>query len=348
VLPNEQSDYRVHRLVGNAGQVSQEVRDKLNASAYSLGTTPAYVNQQYMNLVWDASSFMFVANMPIPAAMNAVYKPEVQMFTTSIKYRRPLRPDQFWVQNSTDKWRASLERLAVEDEVEAGDGWYEAARADTIPNDASATNVWGGRVGSSQLYDWHLRVALSERMSPRESLSTFLGTFTRLAKRKPSQLLAEPAKAPTGRGHADVDIAAEILVLNALAALGYPAFYGPHKFETPGVDFVAFDIEGQIAYAISVTTGEDIIAKLGKLLIVRPEISKGLGDKWQLRMVIITTLPRGSLVGAAIESASKENVLVLSGDDLSSLMEESPDAYPFGEALRRIVIAPTPAGDRWR
>jgi hypothetical protein len=95
----------------------------------------------------------------------------------------------------------------------------------------------------------------------------------------------------------------------------------------------AFDLTNQIAFAISITTGEDILEKLGKLLIVRPEIADGLGGMWQLRLVIITTLRRNSIIGDHVATAIRQGVLVLTNEDLGQLMDESLDVRGFGEAL---------------
>jgi hypothetical protein len=158
-----------------------------------------------------------------------------------------------------------------------------------------------------------------------------------LATRRPADLLSDPTKAATGRAAGNVGVAAELLLLHGLAALGYPTFYGPSPFETSGVDIMAFDAFTATAFAISVTVTEAIADKIGKLVLLREELQAAVGGSWRLTLVVVTIQAKAALVPARLKEASDSNVTVLTGEDLKVLMDDSPDVRPFGQALHRVV-----------
>jgi hypothetical protein len=123
-----------------------------------------------------------------------------------------------------------------------------------------------------------------------------------------SPLLSDPAKAVSGRGDANVGVAAELLVLHGLAGLGYPTFYGPNPFETSGVDIMAFDSLTRTAFAISVTVTDAIGDKISKLVLLRNELQAAVGDDWRLALVVATIQPEAGLITSRLKEAADADV----------------------------------------
>jgi hypothetical protein len=346
-LPPTDTEYRFHRLTGGGGTPNTTVRDQINTIAYAMGTTPYSLLEKYMGMGWDGSIKNFSAVVPLPATMLQPSRQSEESLRVCMRYRRPLLMPDFWVRASADVWRSSLPKINLADEQPDGYGWYRGCADVDEPSGEAALNVWAGREGSSQLYDWHVIERAETAASPQPELTTraFLTAWNRLATRRPASLLGDPAKAATGRGGANVGAAAELLVLNGLAALGYPTFYGPSPFETSGVDIMTFDVTTKTAFAISVTVTEAIADKIGKLVLLREELDAAVGDDWHLSLVVVTIQPRGALVAARLKEANDDDVNVLTGEDLQPLMDESPDLRPFEQALhrRRQVYPPAPS-----
>jgi len=334
-LPPTDTEYRFHRLTGGGGTPNTTVRDQINTIAYSMGTTPYSLLEKYMGMGWDGSIKNFSAVVPIPATMLQPLRQADSQVQVCMRYRRPFQTTDFWVRASPEVWRSSLPKVSVLDESPDGAGWYRACATVDVPTDKSDLNVWAGRADSIQLYDWHVLSRIETPATTEATTRTFLASWNRLATRRPSALLSDPTKAATGRGPANVAAAAELLLLNGLAALGYPTFYGPSPFETSGVDIMAFDATTKTAFAISVTVTEAIADKIGKLVMLRKELDVEVGEDWHLSLVVVTIQPRGALVAARLKEANDDNVNVLTGEDLQPLMDESPDLRPFEQALHR-------------
>jgi hypothetical protein len=336
-LPPTDTEYRFHRLMGGGGTPNTTVRDQINTIAYAMGTTPYNLLEKYMGMGWDGSIMNFSAVLPLPATMLKPSRLAEDRLRVCVRYRRPFLIQDFWVRASTDVWRSSLPKVNLTDEQPDGSGWYRGCAVVDAPSDEVALNVWAGREGSSQLYDWHVieRVEAAATPQPERTTRAFLSSWNRLATRRPASLLGDPAKAATGRSGANVDVAAELLVLNGLAALGYPTFYGPSPFETSGIDIMTFDVSTQTAFAISVTVTEAITDKIGKLRLVKPEVAAAIGEAWRLELIVITIQPKEILLPSRLQEASEAGVSILTGEDLRSLMDEEPDLRPFEQALRR-------------
>lgn len=292
-----------------------------------------------MGMGWDGSIGNLSAVVPLPATMLQPSRQPEERLRVCVRYRRPFLVPDFWVRASADVWRTSLPKINLTDEQPDGHGWYRGCALVDAPSDEAALNVWAGRQGSSQLYDWHVvervETVAAAPHQPESTTRAFLSAWNRLATRRPASLLGDAAKAATGRGGANVDVAAELLVLNGLAALGYPTFYGPSPFETPGVDIMTFDFSTQSAFAISVTITEAITDKIGKLRLVEPEVAAAIGDTWRLNLIVITIQPKGVLLPSRLQEASEAGVTVLTGEDIRSLMDEEPDLRRFEQALHR-------------
>lgn len=112
----------------------------------------------------------------------------------------------------------------------------------------------------------------------------------------------------SGRGDANVGVAAELLVLHGLAGLGYPTFYGPNPFETSGVDIMAFDSLTRTAFAISVTVTDAIGDKISKLVLLRNELQAAVGDDWRLALVVATIQPEAGLITSRLKEAADADV----------------------------------------
>jgi hypothetical protein len=333
-LPPTDTEYRFHRLTGGSG-ANTLIRDQLNSVATSMGTTPYNLIERYMGMSWDGSTRYLTAVVPIPATMLEPQRQADGGVQVCMRYRRPFQTEDFWVRVSPEVWRSSLPKVSISGESPDSFGWYRACTRVEIPLDKPDVNVWAGRVDSTQLYDWHVLNRVETPAPPEATTRTFLTSWNRLATRRPAALLSDPTKAATGRGAANVDVAAELLLLHGLAALGYPTFYGPSPFETSGVDIMAFDVSTKTALAVSVTVTEAIADKIGKLVLLKGELSAAIGSSWRLTLVVVTIQARDSLVPARLQEASDANVIVLTGEDLKSLMDESPDLRPFEQALHR-------------
>jgi hypothetical protein len=334
-LPPTNTEYRFHRLTGGGGSSNTGIRDQLNSVAQAMGTTPYNLLERYMAMGWDGAMKYLTAVMPIPATMVMPQRLPDAAVQVCLRYRRPFQSEDFWVRVSPEVWRFDLPKALLTGETPDGAEWFRSCAIVDMEVDQPTINIWAGRADSTRLYDWHVLNRVETPAAPEAATRAFLASWNRLATRRPAAVLSNPAKAATGRGAGNVDVAAELIVLHGLAALGYATFYGPTPFETPGVDIIAFDVSTNTAFAISVTVGEAIGDKVGKLRLLRDELAAAIGPGWQLAMVLVTIQPRDALVAARLQEASDEDVNVLTGEDLQPLMDESPDIRPFEQALHR-------------
>jgi hypothetical protein len=135
-----------------------------------------------------------------------------------------------------------------------------------------------------------------------------------------------------------VESAVELLILNSLAAMGCPVFFGPKPLDTRGIDCMAFDRATQKAFPISVTIGNDLADKVRKWLEVREEIVAAVGEHWSIHPVIVTAQPSANLVEIDLRSAKDAGMVVLSAESLSCLTGEPPDVKPFWKAINRKLL----------
>jgi hypothetical protein len=165
---------------------------------------------------------------------------------------------------------------------------------------------------------------------------SFFPAWYRLAGKPVGGPLESVAMAATGRTDGrKVESLIEVAIVNACASLGYAVFYAGTALQTTGVDCVAFDPGASDAFALSVTISNDVSDKTRKWLLVRDEVLKAIGGQWKLRAVIITAVPRASIVPSELADAADAGVLVLTKEDLSFLSDTHPDVSSFAEALRR-------------
>ena len=152
--PPSTGQFRFHRLSGG-GTMDQAWREQVSAAAASVGMTPQAWSQAYLGLMWDASASVFTGILPIPASMDSRYELASQTLVTEFRFRRPLSAERLWVRISPGEWRSSLEKLPMQHELDDKDGWLLAHRSDNIAPKYEEINVWGGRQGSTQPFDWH-------------------------------------------------------------------------------------------------------------------------------------------------------------------------------------------------
>ena len=159
--------------------MDQVWREQVATAAASVGMTPQTWSQAYLGLMWDASASHFMAIFPIPASMSARYDLGSQSLRTEFRFRRPLRAQDFWIRMSPGQWRISLERLTLQDETLDKDGRVIASRVDLVPPDHEEMNLWGGRDGSAQPFDWSLQARRRVRSSVVQFLEQPVGANIR-------------------------------------------------------------------------------------------------------------------------------------------------------------------------
>ena len=333
--PPSTGQFRFHRLSGG-GAIDQTWREQVSAAAASVGMTPQAWSQAYLGLMWDASASVFMGILPIPASMDSRYDLDTQNLVTEFRFKRPLSAAGLWVRVSPGEFRASLAKLPMLDESDDKDGWLVGRRVDEVAPKHEEINVWGGREASSQPFDWHRSVRLSEKATIEGSLRAFLGTWYGLAGKTPGALVSAAVQGATGRSqHQLVESAAELLILNSMAAMGCSVFFGPKPLDTRGIDCMAFDRANRKAYPISVTIGNDIAEKARKWLEVREEVLSAVEEHWSVHPVIVTAQPVGNILTTDLRSTTEAGVLVLTAENLSSLSDEPPDIRPFWNAINR-------------
>jgi len=341
-LPTRDSSYRVHRLWGSSGEQDHETANEVSNAAFEQGMTSERWLGQYLGVFTTPGVHNYILfQLPIPVALDTRYDKSSRTVTAALFYRRPWEPSEFWVRMGS-RWSLSLPLRAVSDETDVGNGWLSATVSHQIDTVDGGIQVWAGWGSEPTQFRWAGARKLGEPITPELRRRDFLSPFYDLARQALSNHIgdAQDVAFRGGQRKGPGEAVFETAIANACGALGYPVLFGGTTLSTQGVDLVAFQTQGNIAYAISVTVGTDLDGKIRQLRLVQSRLLQALEPVWTVKLVVITGQPGSVVIGRDKQTAIEEKVLVLTVDDLQGLREQPPDLDSFATALQRAVPHP--------
>ncbi len=345
-LPARGSAYRVRRLHGYGAEdhdVASAIYQAANASSPYIDT---WVREYLGFASYQPGMVLVSLQLPMPVALNATYDRTTRNVTVTIFYHRPYTVADFWVRVGP-RWTIAESRAHFQKEVALGDGWWQASFARTLQADEGPVRVWAGWEHEPNQFQWQNAVALGGAVTPESQRRDFLTLFYGLSKRALADHIGTAAAPPQGGKSQSVNAPAlELAIANACTALGYATMFGGTVLQTPGIDLIAFDAEGKVAYAVSVTVSNDIPQKIRTLRLVLPDLEQALAPSWLVKPVVLTSLPSEKVNKADVQLAIDEQMLLLTLDDLGGLLEAPPNLDDLDGGLRR-PIPPRGAKPVW-
>jgi hypothetical protein len=332
-LPAFATPYREVRLSGSGEQISQDTRYWLQERLFDLSASRAEMgmfSREYLGTRWGGDASYVMIHLPLAVGMNASYLVDVQELQIEVHFRPPLTPADFEVRIGSGFYDASLPAetplLAERDEF----GW-DVATVTTPRQPGGTAKVWLKRHGMVADFGWELTVDLGRQPTPELRRERFIAAWYRHGRK---DLAREVDTRQPGMGKSDrPGDAFELALANACGALGYGVLFAGSILQSAGVDLIAFDGLSRNAYAISATTGNDLMAKLRTWVDTEPIIAADLEPEWTLRPVIITTQPTASLIQEDLDACTRRRVLVLAAENLAPLRESPPDLQTFSKLL---------------
>ncbi len=337
-LPEHQAGYRVDRLTAWSAPISGEVFNRLlqvitqthpeeNWTSWALA---------FMGMNWRLDAPYLLIQLPLCVGVDGRFDEAAGRPEVLITYRRPLRVGDFEVRIGAGPWDGSQEPIRPNTETSLDNGWILTTVGET---EASASR-WTGWVtlrGSRDPFQWAVQIWATEPETADRQRAAFLGAWYALANRRFSSDLAQLPSVPRG-GQRTPD-ALEMALANACTSAGLQVLFGGSTLSTPGVDFVAFDELPATAYAVSVTSWNNVGKKLEEVLRVRQQIADALAPSWALVLVIASSDSRTQLRASAVADSAASGVTLLTAEDLTPLTTEPPDVEAWLQVLRSSRIS---------
>jgi hypothetical protein len=300
---------------------------------------------RYLGLQWWGLTYVMI-QLPVGVGLGAEFDPTTRSLQTTITFRPPYRPEQFWVRFG-ERWDATLSAHRLDAETELGDAWSQSVIQAELPAGEGPVYVWAGLNDEPNHYRWSIDTALGKPVNAHQSRAEFLNTWYSLARKTLSAHIPEtPGAAAGSRRNSPAADAFELAIANVFSSLGYNVLFGGTLLQTTGVDFVALDETRATAFAVSVTIGNDVADKVRTWLLVKASISDALSPVWDLRPVIIMAQELQAIPAIAKTSAFDEDVQLITAEQIQCLREEPPDLQYFTSlfALGKAIDARTSSG----
>ena len=335
-LPPHASLYRVDRLAGSGTAPLGEMFNWLVGTLSQSHPEHSWMGswaREFLGMNWRLENPYLLIQFPLAVGVDLEYDAPSQQLRVTIHCRPPLTAPDFEIRTGIGSWDASATPAVGRRTGIDAWGWEVVAYAEDA-QPGQHRKVWVSRkAGSPNQFDWLISADLGAEDTAARRLALFLEPWYALSNREFSAEVRRRDAMPRA-GQRDAP-AFETAIANALAAAGMPIVFGGSVLSTPGIDFVAFDVDRSHAYAISATVGNQIAKKLEEILRNRDALRQALEPHWSVAFVLISPEPSSSFLPSSQKDAESAGVALLGEEAIGALGEAPPNPQGFLSELRR-------------